>query len=349
MNVEIKTLENSEIEITGELPAEVAELERQTSIKTVSETISIDGFRKGHIPEKILIEKLGEMVILEKMAERALKKAYPNIIETHKIEPIGRPLISITKLAKDNPIGFKIQTAIMPNIILPDYKKIAKETDAKEVVSVTNDEVEKVIAEILKSREGQKNHESGAMNHELKENAKEEKPELLKLTDDFVKTLGDFKDIADFKQKLRNNIIQEKETRARSKYRMTIAEAIIDKSTVPLPRLLVDTELEKMRAQFKGDIARMGLKFDEYLKHIKKTEDDLIKEWVPDAEKRAKLQLVLNEIARHEHIEINEKGIEKEVSHLMEHYKDADPESARTYVETIQKNELVFKMLEQVA
>ena len=84
------------------------------------------------------------------------------------------------------------------------------------------------------------------------------------------------------------------------------------------------------------------------MKHIKKTEADLLKEWVPDAEKRSKFQLVLNEIARREHIEVPKEDIKKEVSHIMEHYKDADSESARIYVETILKNELVFKLLENV-
>lgn len=343
--VEIKKLDNSEIEISGELSAEAFEAEREGAVKAISEHVSIDGFRKGHIPEKVLLEKTGEMPVLEEMAERALKKAYPEIMKKHEIDTIGRPSISVTKIAKGNPLGFKIKTAIMPEIILPDYKKIAGDiTSKKETVVVADDEVEKVIAEILKSRATPDDVEDldGVQNKK-----QEKKSALLELTDDFVKTLGDFKDVADFKHKLRENITHEKEAQATSKQRMRIAEGIIEKSAIPLPRLFVDLELEKMLAQFKGDISRMGLKFDEYLKHIKKTEEDLLKEWVPDAEKRGKFQLVLNEIARREHIAAPEADTTKEVAHIMEHYKDADPESARIYVETILKNELVFKLLEK--
>lgn len=343
-NIEIKKLDNSEIEISGELSAEAFEAERGGAVKTVSEHVLIDGFRKGHVPEKVLLEKTGEMPVLEEMAEQALKKVYPEIIKKHEIDAIGRPSISVTKIAKGNPLGFKIKTAIMPEIILPDYKKIAGDiVSKKETVSVTDDEVEKVIAEVLKSRATTDTEEPG----ETQDKKREKEPALPALTDDFVKTLGDFKDTADFKQKLRKNITLEKEAQATSKRRMKIAEAIIEKSAIPLPRLFVDVELEKMLAQFKGDISRMGLKFDEYLKHIKKTEEDLLKEWVPDAEKRGKFQLVLNEIARREHIVATEENIAKEIAHIMEHYKDADPESARVYVETILKNELVFGLLEK--
>lgn len=340
-NVEIKKLGNSEIEISGELPAEILEAERGAAIKTLSLTVSIDGFRKGHIPEKILVEKLGEHTLLEEMAERALKKTYPDILKKHEINAIGRPSITITKIAKGSQLGFQIKTAVMPEIVLPDYKKIAGDiASKKETVSVTDEDMQNVIAEILKSRTEQKNHEP-------KETLREGKIKLPELTDDFVKTLGDFKDVTDFKQKLRQNITHEKEAQGQSKRRMNIAEGIIEKSAIPLPRLFVDVELEKMLAQFKGDISRMGLKFDEYLKHIKKTEADLLKEWVPDAEKRSKFQLVLNEIARREHIEVPEEDIAKEIAHIMEHYKDADPESARIYVETILKNERVFGLLEK--
>ena len=344
INIEIKKLENSEVEIAGELSLEAMEAEREGALKSVSMRVSIDGFRKGHVPEKMLIESMGEMPILEEMAERALKKAYPEIVKEHEIDAIGRPSISITKLAKGNPLGFNIKTAVMPEIILPDYKKIAKDAiSKKETTSVTDDDVEKVISEIKKSRAMPDTEEKD----EHADKKQEKKEKLPELTDDFVKTLGDFKDVSDFKQKLRENITHEKSAQAQSKRRMSIAETIIEKSAIPLPRLFVDVELEKMLAQFKGDISRMGLKFDEYLKHIKKTEEDLLKEWVPDAEKRSKLQLVLNEIARREHIDVPEADILKEVTHIMEHYKNADPESARIYVETILKNELVFKHLEK--
>ncbi len=131
--VEIKKLPESELEITGEISAGDFESCRQAAIKNLSEGVKIDGFRPGNAPEKILIDKIGEGTILEKMAEIALQKAYPKILEENKIQAIGRPLIDVTKIAKGNPLGFKIRTAAMPEIELPDYKAIAKKINEKEV------------------------------------------------------------------------------------------------------------------------------------------------------------------------------------------------------------------------
>ena len=78
------------------------------------------------------------------MAEMALGEYYPKILYWgysgrpkgfgiptasvgKKIDAISSPQISITKLARKNPLGFKIKTAILPEIKLPEYKNIAKE------------------------------------------------------------------------------------------------------------------------------------------------------------------------------------------------------------------------------
>ena len=111
--------------------------------------------------------------------------------------------------------------------------------------------------------------------------------------------------------------------------------------------IIVEAELDKMTAQFKGDIAQMGAKFEDYLKHIKKTEEDMRKEWTPDAEKRVKIELVLHKIATLEKIVPPEDEVTKEVAHILEHYKDADPGRARNYVVEIITNEKVLQFLEK--
>jgi FKBP-type peptidyl-prolyl cis-trans isomerase (trigger factor) len=90
----------------------------------------------------------------------------------------------------------------------------------------------------------------------------------------------------------------------------------------------------------------MGIKFEEYLKHLKKTVEDLRKEFQKDAEKKAKLSLILNEIAKLEKITPDETEVEKEVSHLLSMYKEADPERARAHVESVLINEKIFQFLE---
>src|SRR3989344_1159774 len=227
--IEIKLLPNSEVEIIGEISAEIFMSGRKTAVKEFSDNAEMDGFRKGKIPEDILIKNSGMQVVLEKMAVIALEKEYPKIISEHKIRAIGRPEITLTKLAENNPLGFKVTTSVLPEITLPDYKGIAKKIMAK------------------------------------KEEVSEE------------------------------NKAQEKERR-----RMEILEKAAEEIKQDMPKFLVEAEKDKMAEETKRNIAQTGLKWDDYLKHIKKTEEELKNDWEKDAVKRVKYGLILDQMAEQE-------------------------------------------------
>jgi trigger factor len=351
MKITLKKLPKSELEIEGELDADVFEKYFEAAVKKVGENVEIDGFRKGKIPESVLISNVGEMRILEEMAELALAEHYPKIIEEEKIDAIGRPEISITKLARKNPLGFKIKTAVLPQIELPDYKDIAKGiiskiTDAEKKIEVTEKEIEDTILDIRKSRAPKKHMKDADLApDEKKEEVKDELPEF---NDEFVKALGPFKDITEFKTKLKENIKLEKENQAKEKTRLKIIEKIISESRIDLPEILVEVELDKILYRMESDITQMGMKFDDYLKHINKTLEDLRKDFRTDAEKKARLALALHEIAKLEKIVADEELVGKEVAAILEQYKDADPERARAHAENVLTNEKIFQFLENL-
>ena len=109
---------------------------------------------------------------------------------------------------------------------------------------------------------------------------------------------------------------------------------------------MVENELNKMQAQFGDDVKRMGVKVEDYLKHTKKNFEELRKEWRADAEKRAKLQLILARISTLEKIEADKEQIEKEAAHLLEHYKEANPAKAMEYIKMLLINQKVFEFLD---
>ena len=346
----IKNTGKSEIEIVGSISAEVLTAQRAKALKNINESVTIDGFRKGMVPENVLVTKVGAMAILEEMAELALSKAYFDIIIDNKIDAIGKPNTQITKLAENNPLEFKITTAIMPEIKLPDYKKIAAKEMSKsnaDEIKVTEKDIEDTILRVRKSHASHDGHDHEKMSPE--EHEKAIMANLPELTDDFVKKIGDFSDVPDFRNKLSAMLAEQKVNESKDKRRMRIADAIAEDTKAELPDIMVESELQRTEAQFAADIERMGVKLEDYLKHAKKTIEDLKKEWRPYAEKKAKLQLILNSISTAEMIKPEPQEIEDEVDHIMEHYKDADRESARTYAETVLTNEKVFQWLENSA
>jgi len=351
MKITVKKLPNSLVEIEGELESELFEKYFNQALKKLGENLKIDGFRKGKIPESVLLSTIPEISILEEMAQMALNEHYPKIVEEEKIDAIARPEISITKLARKNPLGFKIKTAVLPEIKLPDYKNLAKKIVAKNIdasknIVVSDEDLENTIMDIRKSRAPKKHvKDTASENNEKELPVNEELPEL---NDEFVKILGPFLNVEDFKNKLKENIKLEKENQAKEKTRIEIIEKIIEGSTIDVPEVLVEIELDKILYQMESDITQMGLKFEDYLKHLNKTAEDLRKEFRKDAEKKAKLSLILNEIAKTEKITPDEEQVTKEVEHLLKVYKDADPERAKIHAENILTNEKIFQFLENL-
>jgi FKBP-type peptidyl-prolyl cis-trans isomerase (trigger factor) len=331
MKPEIKKLDASEVEIIGEIDATVFEGYRSQAVKRISESVNIKGFRPGHIPENVLAENVGEVTILEEMATLALQKFYPDFVEENKLDVIGRPEISITKMAGGNPLGFKIKSAIAPEFTLPDYRSIAQKVMSEELKTpeVTEKEVDNVIEEIRKSRT-QKDAEAPAIN------------------DDFAKSIGNFKDLGELRDKIKQNMVLEKTENEKQKRRVEALDKIIAESNISLPRVLIDNESHAMAHEFRNNIESMGIKFDEYLAKTKKTEEDMRKEAEGPATNRVKAKMILHKIAKEEKITVPEEDLNKETEKILEYYKDADRDAARHYAEEIMSNEQVFKFLEDL-
>lgn len=340
-NHKVTRHENGDIEIEAELTKETLEKSRAKAIREINSRTEIPGFRKGHIPEKVLIERVGEIAILDESARDALPEAAYGILTEEKIEPLGRPEIYITKLSPSEPIVFKIKASVLPEVKLPDYKKIALEENKKpqEKIEVTDEDVALTLKELQKMRAYQ--------NDPKKDPATIKDEELPVIDDAFAKALGDFKDVADLKEKIKENIAHERAHKEKDKKRVAIAEKLVSETKSGVPTVLVDSELSRMHTEFHEGVERMGMKTEDYLKNINKTEEDLMKEWRGDAEKKAKLQLVLYTIAKTEKLAPTKEAVNHEVSHVLEHYKDADPQRAQAYVETVLTNEKVFEFLEK--
>ncbi len=337
-------LEDSQFEIEGEIAADIVKGFRDEALKTVSAGVKMDGFRDGHIPEKIVVDRFGEVAILEEAGRLALEKHYGGIITDVKILPLGSPEVTITKVAPGEPFGFKIRTAVMPVVVLPDYKKLSSAIMAeKDEIVVEEKEIDETVDGLRKQIAHNDHHIANPDDHGHDHG---DLP-LPEVKEDFIKKFGDFKDIEAFRTKIAEGLKSEKEHKARDIKRLKSMDAIIEKADIKMPKLLIESELNKMISELGANVSQMGLNIEGYLKHVGKTIEQLRGEWTADAEKRAKTQLILNQIAISEKLTAPEAEVNKEVEQIMKMYKDADKTRAQIYVETMLLNEMAWGVLEK--
>lgn len=106
-----------------------------------------------------------------------------------------------------------------------------------------------------------------------------------------------------------------------------------------------------MLQELKSSIENMGLKWPDYLAHIKKTEEELQKDWKNEAEKRTRYAMILREIAAAEKIEPSAAELESFAEKILSQYPETerrkiDKERLKDYAYGITRNEKVFQLLE---
>lgn len=345
-----KELPESEVEFVGEVPAEVVAQYRDEALAHIASQLDLPGFRKGHVPTDIALKKVGEVALLEESVEVLVRDFYPALMLAHHIDAVGRPNINITKLAPGEPVGLNVRTAVYPIVNVPaDWKDIAGKTPLETAALATDEEVDKTIEDLRKSRatppvapvaEGE-----GVVG-EAANLPVDATPVLPELTDAFAKSLGAFESVDELKTQIKKGIGEEKERAAKDVRRGKIIEQLLDKTQVAVPKIFVESELDKIMGQMREDVARFGMSYEDYLKRVNKTEEAVRADFYEQGAKRAKLQLVLNKLAADEKIEAEQTAVDAEMKHAVEHFPDANLELLKIHIETVLRNELVLKMLE---
>lgn len=150
--------------------------------------------------------------------------------------------------------------------------------------------------------------------HEVKE------LELPPIDDELAKAVSQHQTLDELKADIRKRLQTVAESRQRRDVGNQLVEGLIASHDFPLPEVMVERELDSMLQDGAGMAARMGMSFDDYLKAIGKTEEDLRGESRSEAEKRVKGTLILESIAKAENIQATPADIQEELQSLAAQY-----------------------------
>ena len=146
--------------------------------------------------------------------------------------------------------------------------------------------------------------------------------ELPPLDDSFAQSLGNFKNLTELKKQLKSNLEKERQIKEEERLELEILEKSIELSIFEeIPEILLIEEKEKMLSELERSLEIANLKLDDYLLHLKKTKDDLKKEFTPQAEKRVKTVLMIRKIVKEHNLSIEEGKLNQEINRLINYYK----------------------------
>ena len=141
---------------------------------------------------------------------------------------------------------------------------------------------------------------------------KVEYKELPELDDAFAIQVSneEYQTLEDLRKAVGDNLLENKQRAIRDKLRETVMNTIIEQSQFAIHPVMIQEEADEMVHQFTHLLEQQHMSLDQYLMLVKKTREEYMQELEPDAEKRVKRQLVLDEVIKKEEISVAPEEVE---------------------------------------
>ncbi|MEK7560826.1 MAG: trigger factor [Patescibacteria group bacterium] len=172
-------------------------------------------------------------------------------------------------------------------------------------------------------------------------------------TDEFARSLGDFASMEDLTARIKDGIRRGKERDKELRLRNRILEEMRRSSVLgEMPEVLIVEECRALLSEYRSALESSGMAWTEYLLHVGKTEEKLLKENADKAADRAASALVLRAIARREGITPDDRDVDARVDAFLQtassdEKRRLDREALRAHFRGALRNEKVFEFLEE--
>lgn len=151
--------------------------------------------------------------------------------------------------------------------------------------------------------------------HEIKE---KQEPEV---DDEFAKDVSEFDTLDEFKKDLGDKLKARRQEQADREFETAVIDALIEKLECDVPEAMIDYQADKMLDDYANRIQSQGIGFEDYLRMMGMTMDDMRAQSKTAAARTVRSDLALEAVAAAEGLEISDTAVDEEISRLAEQYK----------------------------
>jgi trigger factor len=139
----VETLSPTRVKVSVEVPFSELEPSVKKAYRTISQQVSIPGFRPGKIPARLIDQRVGRLTVLQEAAQDAIPDQYAAAIREHEVKAIGRPEVEVTELSDGDTFAFTAEVDVRPELSLPELSSITATVDG---VTVADEDIEQQIS-----------------------------------------------------------------------------------------------------------------------------------------------------------------------------------------------------------
>lgn len=151
--------------------------------------------------------------------------------------------------------------------------------------------------------------------HEIKEK------ELPELDDEFASEVSEFDTLDAYKADVKAKIKERKAEDGKRKKEEQAIEKAIENAEMDIPEAMIETQARQLADDFAMRIRQQGLTLEQYFQFTGLDEDKMMEELKPQAEKKIKIRLVLEAVAKAEDIQVSDERLEEEFAKMAETYQ----------------------------
>ncbi len=379
---------------TGDLEVTVSGEEWTSALdkafKKLAKEVSIPGFRKGKVPEKMLKKYVNENQVMVEAIDSNLNAWLISGMTEAGVEPISQPSVNIKSMdATGATLVYTFE--VEPEVKLGEYTGLAynvketsvsdEELDAeinrmrKTYAEMTTVEGEAengdtVVIDYTGFKDGVEFDGGKAEGHHLvlgsnsfipgfedqlvgvkagedreinltfpedyfaeelkgapvvfKVHVSEVKREVLpELNDEFAEDVNipGVETVDDLKGKVRERLETNKKNSAENEAEEGLMNSLAETAEVEIPESMIKQEEQYLVNQLASRVQQFGMNFNDYVKAMGKTVEQIMEDYKENAEKQVKLRLVLEAIAKKENLLPTEEQVEEEFKKIADQYQ----------------------------
>ena len=176
------------------------------------------------------------------------------------------------------------------------------------------------------------------------------KKEMPELDDEFAKDVSEFDTLAELKKSVREKLEKQMQDKAKYEKEQAVIKALCDETKIDIPAGMIELEVDNMIKDMEQRMSYQGLKLEQYLKMLNKTEDEFRKESEPQAIEAIKSRLILEAIVAKEGIKASEEEITEKIKEMAKNYGRNEDEllkndNVKKYIEEGIVNEKAIELL----
>ncbi len=145
--------------------------------------------------------------------------------------------------------------------------------------------------------------------------------ELPDLDDEFASEVSEYETLEEYRASVRKGLEEQKEKEAADAREDAAMAAVVEDSEIEIPEPMLETEQRQMFNQFAQRITMQGFRMEQYLQMMGTTEDAMVEQLKPQAEKKIKSRLCMEAVAQAENLVASDEEYEKELGVMAETYQ----------------------------